>query len=52
MSIMHSLAVRSADILADLGLKWVILGHSERRALLKESSEVRYLLVVKAKASC
>jgi len=29
----------SADILADLGLKWVILGHSERRALLKESSE-------------
>jgi len=33
--------VCSADILADLGLKWVILGHSERRALLKESSEVR-----------
>jgi triosephosphate isomerase len=29
----------SADILADLALKWVILGHSERRALLKESSE-------------
>ena len=30
----------SADILTDFGVKWVILGHSERRALYGESSEV------------
>lgn len=30
----------SADILADLGINWVILGHSERRSLYNESSEV------------
>ena len=30
----------SADILVDLGLKWVILGHSERRHVLGESDEV------------
>ncbi len=30
----------SADILVDLGLKWVILGHSERRSLYGESNEV------------
>ncbi|CDW90416.1 triosephosphate isomerase [Stylonychia lemnae] len=30
----------SADILVDLGLQWVILGHSERRSLYNESSEV------------
>ncbi|KAK9803842.1 hypothetical protein WJX73_007167 [Symbiochloris irregularis] len=29
----------SAEQLADLGVKWVILGHSERRSLLKESNE-------------
>lgn len=29
----------SADILADLGLPWVILGHSERRQLMNESEE-------------
>ncbi|KAK9829583.1 hypothetical protein WJX72_006614 [[Myrmecia] bisecta] len=29
----------SADILVDLGLHWVILGHSERRSLLQESNE-------------
>ena len=28
----------SADQLVDLGVEWVILGHSERRSLLKESS--------------
>ena len=28
-------------MLADLGLKWVILGHSERRHIIKESDEVR-----------
>ena len=30
----------SADILADYGIPWVILGHSERRSLLNESSQV------------
>lgn len=30
----------SADMLADFGLKWVILGHSERRSLCHESSQV------------
>ena len=30
----------SADILVDMGLKWVILGHSERRSLYGESNEV------------
>jgi len=29
----------SCEMLADLNVPWVILGHSERRALLKESSE-------------
>lgn len=28
-------------MLANLGLKWVILGHSERRHIIKESDEVR-----------
>ena len=30
----------SADILADLGIQWVILGHSERRSLYHESNEL------------
>lgn len=30
----------SADILADLGLPWVILGHSERRHVMGETDEV------------
>ena len=29
----------TADQLADLGINWVILGHSERRSLYNESSE-------------
>ena len=31
----------SADMLEDIKVPWVILGHSERRSLLKESEEVR-----------
>ena len=30
----------SADILADMGIHWVILGHSERRSLYGESNEL------------
>ena len=30
----------SADVLVDLGIQWVILGHSERRSLFGESNEV------------
>ena len=30
----------SADMLEDIKVPWVILGHSERRALLNESEEV------------
>ncbi|GJU73576.1 triosephosphate isomerase, cytosolic [Tanacetum coccineum] len=30
----------SAEMLANLGVPWVILGHSERRALLSETNEV------------
>nr|KAJ0198232.1 hypothetical protein LSAT_V11C700349570 [Lactuca sativa] len=30
---------RSAEMLANLGVPWVILGHSERRALLNETNE-------------
>lgn len=30
----------SADMLCDLGLKWVILGHSERRHIIGESDEM------------
>ncbi|GMP23039.1 hypothetical protein CsSME_00000794 [Camellia sinensis var. sinensis] len=29
----------SAEMLVNMGIPWVILGHSERRALLKESNE-------------
>lgn len=30
----------SADILTDLGVQWVILGHSERRTLFGETNEI------------
>ena len=30
----------SADQLKDLGVEWVILGHSERRGLLQESNQL------------
>ncbi len=34
-----ALPTRSAEMLADLGLNWVILGHSERRHIIGESDE-------------
>ena len=40
----------SADMLADLGLPWVILGHSERRHIIKESDEFTADKVVAALA--
>jgi triosephosphate isomerase len=30
----------SAEVLVDLGLKWVILGHSERRSLYGDTNEI------------
>ena len=38
----------SADMLVDLGLPWVILGHSERRHIIKESDELTADKVVAA----
>lgn len=32
--------VCSAEMLVNLDIPWVILGHSERRAILNESNEV------------
>ena len=40
----------SADMLADMGLKWVILGHSERRHVIGESDEFTADKVVAALA--
>ena len=34
-------------MLVNLDIPWVILGHSERRALLNESNEVGDLLILK-----
>ncbi|CAN1282831.1 Triosephosphate isomerase, cytosolic, partial [Linum perenne] len=34
----------SAEMLLNLDIPWVILGHSERRALLNESDDVAYAL--------
>lgn len=36
--------VFSAEMIKDVGLNWVILGHSERRVIFHESSEVWMLL--------
>lgn len=33
----------SAEMLANLRIPWVIIGHSERRALFNESNEVIYI---------
>ncbi|KAJ2581595.1 hypothetical protein GGH95_001993 [Coemansia sp. RSA 1836] len=41
----------SPEMLADVGAKWVILGHSERRNILGESSEFTAQKVVKALAA-
>ncbi|KAJ1852478.1 triosephosphate isomerase [Coemansia sp. RSA 1822] len=38
----------SPEMLHDVGAKWVILGHSERRSILKESDEFTAEKVVKA----
>jgi len=38
----------SADMLVDMGLNWVILGHSERRHVIKESDELTADKVVAA----
>lgn len=35
----------SAEMLVNLGIPWVIIGHSERRALLNESNEVSVMIV-------
>lgn len=35
----------SADMVKDFGLKWVILGHSERRQLYKENDAVSCILI-------
>ena len=35
----------SAEMLVNLSIPWVILGHSERRALLNESNEVSYVMM-------
>lgn len=34
----------SAEMLVNLGIPWVILGHSERRLILNESNEVSWFL--------
>jgi hypothetical protein len=34
-------SVNSAEMLVNLDIPWVILGHSERRQLLNESNEVQ-----------
>lgn len=34
------LSLCSAEMLGNLGIPWVILGHSERRLILNESNEV------------
>lgn len=40
-ALMHCvICVCSAEMLVNLDIPWVILGHSERRAILKESNEV------------
>lgn len=36
----------SAEMLVNLSIPWVIIGHSERRALLNESNEVSYVGLV------
>jgi triosephosphate isomerase len=35
----RAIRARSAEMLKDLGLNWVVLGHSERRHIIGESDE-------------
>ena len=39
--ILFGISICSAEMLVNLNIPWVILGHSERRLLLKESNEVK-----------
>ena len=51
MKIFCLIILCSAEMLVDLNVPWVILGHSERRALLNESSEV-ILMITFIKIIC
>ncbi|KAI3763528.1 hypothetical protein L2E82_13442 [Cichorium intybus] len=36
----------SAEMLVNLGIPWVIIGHSERRALMNESNEIDRMMLI------
>lgn len=37
--------INSAEMLVNLGVPWVIIGHSERRQILQETNEVQSVLL-------
>lgn len=41
MVIIPAVSIYSVEQLKDIGCKWVILGHSERRHIIGETDEVR-----------
>lgn len=47
-SYLYIFALSNAEMLINLGIPWVILGHSERRLILNESNEVRTGVLVVA----